>query len=576
MEHLPLNTRLFHHVFAVMGTIFFTLICILLFNHNYVQLSLNQTVLFLVLFWLGNLSFTGLFFIPISEKFKNKYLVLFHMLWGQLGLMALGFFSETMIEISMMLSLATFVFVVFGTSSFTLFPAVIFVVLGFGVILFANLSGRARQDVQLLFWTYSITAFFIASINSYVGNLHLYLSKQNHLIREKTKALEKAQADLVQAKDEAEQSSKSKTRFLAAASHDLRQPLHALELYIGALPLQTTDEKRKHIFCQMEKSAHELRELLNSLFDISRFDAAVAEVNIGGVRINDIVDDLALEFHDLSRQENRPLSVRTSDAIVDTDPILMHQIIRGLVMNALKHAKKGRVLLGFRKRGEFIRCEVWDSGVGIDFEDQPRVFEEFYQAKNSNRNRDQGLGLGLALINRMCLALGHEFGMRSEPEKGTVFWVNIKKSQDTQTLKTAGELQKFAPSPLNTTILCIDDETAILDSLSALLEGWGYKVVTASNAEQALYKIDQTGLRPELIICDYRLDNEENGFDVIQKINVSMNQTIPALMVTGDLDPQIEEQAKSFSYKVLKKPLNPSKLRLYVLNSIKRAEFEQN
>lgn len=568
MEQL-LERRLFHHVFAFIGTLCFSLICVLMYRYGYLDLDGYQTCLFIGIFWLGNIIFTALFFIPLNEKMKNESLVLYHILWGQLAMLVLGYFSSSMIEVSMMLSLATFVFVAFGLSSFTLFPAVMLVVTIFGLILFQQSSGRDRSEEQLIFWTYTSSALFVAAINAYVGNFHLFLTQQNQEISDKTAQLKKAHFELTSAKEEAEASSKSKTRFLAAASHDLRQPLHALELYIGALPIQHSDEKRQHIFCQMQKTAHELHELLNSLFDISRFDSAMAEVNITSICLRDILNDLDMEFRDLSEAENRPLTIRMSDSRVDTDPILLHQIIRGLVTNALKHAKKGRVLVGFRERGDELRCEVWDSGVGIDYAEQPRIFEEFYQVKNHSRNREQGLGLGLALINRMCEALDHRFGMRSVPGRGSVFWLTIKKSQESKVLSVKTDAVDVAPFS-GATVLCVDDEPAILDSLYCLLTGWGYQVLNAVSCEDAIEKVAQSSQPPNLIICDYRLESEINGIDAISRIFAHFDMRIPALLLTGDLDPDLDAEASKQGYKLLKKPLSPSRLRLYILNSLKK------
>lgn len=409
----PVNQRLFHHVFAIIGTLFFCMVTLMLHKEGHLELSYNSTILLLVIFFVVNLLFTTLFFIPISEAIKREYIVLLHMLWGQLSLLVLGYYSADFIEVSMMLSLATFVFVSFGVTSYKLFVSVILVTLSYGWIITDKLSVNSADTNLTLFLAYMMSAIFIAFINAYAGDLQLFLTGQNNLIRKRTEQLEESRQQLMEAKENAEAISQSKTRFLAAASHDLRQPLHALVLYIGALQLEKNPQLRARLLSQMEKASHELNALLNSLFDISRFDNDVVEVTLQPLALKEIIEDLALEFTDLSQRLDRPLQIRSCKASVETDLLLLHRIIRGLVSNALKHSQKGRVLLGFRYKKNSVRCEVWDSGVGISEDDQTKIFEEFYQVENSNRNRAHGLGLGLALIKRMCDALDYPFGMRS-------------------------------------------------------------------------------------------------------------------------------------------------------------------
>ena len=465
----------------------------------------------------------------------------------------------------MMMSIATFAFVVFGIASTKLLWLFLITATGFGGLLYTIAPHRSHEELTLILIAYLVCAVFITVINAYVGNLQAFLSKQNRLIKLKSDELELTQTALMRAKEDAEESSRSKTRFLAAASHDLRQPLHALELYIGVLAEQP-GKAPEHVLTRMKKSAYELRELLNSLFDISRFDAQVADVNVRRVRLDQIVEDLEVEFKDLSEKMGRPLTVRPSHAIVRTDPILMHRIIRGLVNNALTHAQKGRVLLGFRSKGDRIRCEVWDSGIGIAPENQSKIFEEFYQVKNAHRDRAHGLGLGLALIQRMCHALNHKFGMRSVPGRGSVFWVEMTR---------ADIADEYEHEPLNmpqaslaqnnqATLLCIDDETAILDGLQLLLAQWGYRVVIADNVTNALLVLQKGAITPDLILCDYRLAENTNGIDAIRQINVHLQQNIPGLLITGDLDQNIEHQAKHAGLRLLRKPLNPAKLKLYL------------
>lgn len=395
------------------------------------------------------------------------------------------------------------------------------------------------------------------------------LKEQNIVIQKRTSELELAQAELTRAKEHAEAITDSKTRFLAAASHDLRQPLHALELYIGALATQNSESMRQHIYSQMGKSARELSDLLTSLFDISRFDSNAVAVNISAIHVNEIIEGLESEFSELSEKNRIPLRVRKSNAVVESDPILMHRIVRGLVSNALCHSKKGRVLVGFRSCGESIRCEVWDSGQGISEFEQGNIYEEFYQIENLQRDRQQGLGLGLALIKRMCLALDHPMGLCSVLGRGSVFWFEMKKATSSMVLPLPHN-DRTELSPLQgLTVLCVDDESAITEGLDLLLKGWGCVTILADSQTAVIERLKFENVVPDILICDYRLRGDINGVEVIESLMRDLKKKIPAILVTGDLDPNISKLSNENGIKLLQKPLSPAKLQLYILNMIK-------
>ena len=557
----PVNQRLFHHVFAIIGTLFFCMVALMLYKEGHLELSYDRTIILLVLFFVVNMLFTTLFFIPISERVKREYIVLLHMLWGQVSLLVLGFYSAEHIEVSMMLSLATFVFVSFGVTSYKLFISVILVTLNYGWIITYKLSANSADTNLILFLAYMMSAIFISFINAYAGDLQLFLSGQNTLIRKRTEQLEESRQELLAAKETAEAISQSKTRFLAAASHDLRQPLHALELYIGALQLEKNADERTRFLSQMEKASHELNALLNSLFDISRFDNDVVDISMQPLRLQDIIDDLSLEFIDLAQRLDRPLKIRSCHACVKADLLLLHRIIRGLVSNALKHSQKGRVLLGFRRKKDRVRCEVWDSGVGIEQEDQGKIFEEFYQVENSNRNRAHGLGLGLALIKRMCTAMDYPFGLRSWPGKGSVFWFEMPCAQEVRAHETMHEPSHPESILQDKTVICIDDEPVILDGMRDLLENWGCYAICATSGERALKRIQMSNAQTDLILCDYRLSHTENGIQVLADLRQHLKHPVPAILITGDIDPSLAEQAQQYGIELLEKPISARSLK---------------
>lgn len=561
--------RLFHHLLAIIGTAFITVVALWLFDTGHMRLAFDTLILLLVIFWIGNLGFSAFFFVRISHHFNSEELVLPHMMWGQLGLLVLTWYAPSMHQITMMLSLTTFVFVSFGFSSLRLLLSVILVVLGHVWIALEQHAGHDLTDLALILVSYTMSAIFIALITSYFANLKVFMGNQNSLIQKRTHELEAAQRELTQAKERAEAAANSRTRFLAAASHDLRQPLYALELYIAALPDQDSEHVRQHIFTQMQRSAQELSALMNSLFDISRLDARMVPIQPKPVRLDEIVEGLEWEFRELSEALHRPLNVRTSAATVISDPILLRRVLRALVANALKHSKKGRVLVGFRTRGQRIRCEVWDSGQGIPASEQERIFEEFYQIGNSHRDRQHGLGLGLALVKRICAALNHELGMRSTVGRGSVFWFDMNKSTALAAPAPNRHENSSADPLFGCTVLCIDDEPYILEGTALLLQQWGGRAITASTPTEAIDKLEQEDVTPDLLLCDFRLANQVSGIVAMQQIIARLPHPIPGILITGDIDPTIAELSRDAGFRVLQKPISPAKLKLNIINTLK-------
>ena len=567
----PPDQRLFHHTFASLGVAFFCLIATLLYQAGVLALSWQVLLSLLLVFTVVNVCFTLTFFWPLGDRVKRDYLVLLHMLWGQGSLLVLAYFSPQAIEVAMMLSLATFGLVAFSMASVKLGLSVVFVIAGFGWIFQQHFMGPSWHVHVIAWLAYSVSAVFIAFINAYSGNLQMFLERQNSVIRERTAQLEQSQQALVEAKNAAEHLAQSKTRFLAAASHDLRQPLHALSLYVGAMPNQKTDADRQHVMQQMQKSSHELNQLLDALFDISRFDTEMATVNLQAVGVADIVSGLQSEFQELAEREGRALTLRARRVWVESDPILLQRIIRSLVSNALRHAGKGRVLLGFRVREDWVRCEVWDSGAGIRYEDQHKIFEEFYQVHNHSRNRSRGLGLGLALVKRICLSVGHELGMRSEPGRGSVFWFDMPRlvaPAGASRGVTMSASESKAGSLDGVTLVCVEDEMAILGAMQSLFHEWGAFALCASSGERIIKKLRLSRASPQVIICDYRLAGGMDGLTLITQIRRELQQAVPAILLTGDINVESDSALHTEGISVVKKPLCGEALHRHICDAL--------
>jgi two-component system, sensor histidine kinase len=363
--------------------------------------------------------------------------------------------------------------------------------------------------------------------------------------------------DLHVQKDLAEQANVAKSRFLASASHDLRQPVHALSMFIGALKEYAFNEPARRLLGHIESSIAALDELFTSLLDISRLDAGVISVNPISFPIQPMLErvcrDLALE----AKAKGLTLKVVASSAWVESDPVLLERILRNLVSNGIRYTEKGRVLVGCR-RGARIRVQVWDTGPGIAPTLREKVFEEFFQIGNLGRDRSQGLGLGLAIVRRLTQLLDHPLRLETAEGRGTMFEVQLLPSVPTQiTLPIAVPV----PSPPQGTVLVIDDESAICEAMRSLLESWGYGVITAGSGSEILQRIATVTSAPGLIVSDYRLQNGEDGISLIRRLQSEFNEEIPALLITGDTAPDRLAEARASGLLLLHKPVTADRLK---------------
>lgn len=367
-------------------------------------------------------------------------------------------------------------------------------------------------------------------------------------------------------KARAEQANQSKTQFLASASHDLRQPVHSLALFADALNPEITTERGRTLMSNLTRSVESIDELLSSLLDISKLDAGVVRVNADDIALRPILQKIQNEFYNTA--ENRGLKLRVHDTgfAVHSDPVLLTNIIRNLVSNALRYTRSGGIVVGCRPvrdgGGGQISIEVWDSGIGIPASEQEKIFAEFYQLNNPERDRGKGLGLGLAICQRLCALLKHELELQSRPGRGSVFKVRVPRSR----AKPAGtETTAVRQSPAELKeplVLVVDDEREILNAMQAVLQAWGCRILIGGSREEALAVLEENpGRRPDLIICDYRLRGDEKGSDVITAVHARLNHRIPAIIMTGDTAPERIREAEASGHALLHKPVKPPQLR---------------
>ncbi|HEX5057108.1 MAG TPA: hybrid sensor histidine kinase/response regulator [Gammaproteobacteria bacterium] len=358
-------------------------------------------------------------------------------------------------------------------------------------------------------------------------------------------------------KTQAEQANRAKTQFLASASHDLRQPVHALALFASALKYEVTSDKGQDIMEHLEKSIESIDELLSSLLDISKLDAGVVKVNAADIRLQSIFNQMRSEFQAQAERLNLEFRVRDTSLAVHSDPVLLTNVIRNLVSNALRYTRHGGVLLACRQRGPGVSIEIWDTGIGIPENEQQRIFNEFYQLNNPERDRSKGLGLGLAICQRLCALLKHALTLDSRVGKGSLFRIRAPLARSRP--RSGAESRSADELLLNRkTILVIDDEKEILNAMSAILQAWKCRVLTASSAVEAVQVTRTAANPPDLIVCDYRLRNEEIGADAIHAVQKILKQPVPAIIMTGDTAPERIREAQASGYALLHKPVKPA------------------
>lgn len=358
----------------------------------------------------------------------------------------------------------------------------------------------------------------------------------------------------------AEQANRDKSRFLAAASHDLRQPLHAVNLFAEGLERKLTTEAQAHDLEHMREGLNSLDELFNALLDISRMDAGSITVNQTDFLIGPLIQKLVQQFVPEAENKGLKLTVQGCGQAVHSDPVLLERLMRNLLGNAIRYTEQGGVCIVCQQESKHRLCiRISDTGPGIPKQHHEDVFAEFFQLGNPERDRGKGLGLGLAIVRRLSQLLDVPIEMRSEPGKGTEFEIRAPIGKSVAAVN-AVETQPVTDRLKHLRILVVDNETEILDAMRALLEGWQCRFTGAESTRKALQLVEG-GLQPDLIVSDYRMPGEMNGCELIQSLRNSLGM-VPALLISGDTGTDILRHAKQAGLILLAKPVKPAQLRL--------------
>lgn len=373
---------------------------------------------------------------------------------------------------------------------------------------------------------------------------------------------------LQEARKLAESESRAKTRFLATASHDLRQPIQAIQLLSDLLVNTELPQESAEIAFRVKEAVEGLGEMLTALLDISKLDAGLIKPEISEFRLNDLVLQLVSEHLPLAKQRGIELRSVYSSVFLRSDQHLLTRILRNLLSNAIKYTQSGSILIGVRRSGDHMRIQVIDTGIGIREDELERIFDEFHQLGNTARDRREGLGLGLAIVSRLVRLLGHTVEVASRSGRGSCFSILVPLASAIEDRdEWLPEPASHIPLPhVGAEILVVEDEIDIREGLELNLKHWGYNVSVAADYEQAMHTASGDG-RPVLVIADYRL-GVRTGIDVIKALREQYQSEIPALLLTGDTTDERANEAIRHGVHLLCKPITANQLRHAVVDCL--------
>ncbi|WP_434647455.1 ATP-binding response regulator [Pseudomonas sp. D1-2] len=386
------------------------------------------------------------------------------------------------------------------------------------------------------------------------------LLEANHNLQQQIAQRELVEQQLRDARDAAQAANRSKDKYLAAASHDLLQPLNAARLLIATLRERQLPAP-EHVLVERTHQALEgAEDLLTDLLDISRLDQAAVRPDLAPYRVDELLAPLVSEFQSVAGAAGLELRVRFADDAVLTDLRLITRILRNLLSNACRYTDRGGILLAARRRGGRLRLEVWDTGRGIAADCLESIFLEFNQLDVGRAADRKGVGLGLAIVERIAHILGYRVQVRSRPGRGSVFSIDVPLSAERPLPMSQVPVQPVAGNPLpGRRLLVIDNEVSILQSMAALLEQWGCEVLTATDQAAALDVL--RGRAPELILADFHLDHGVVGCEVVRHLREHFQRAIPAVIITADRSDQCRRALRKLNAPLLNKPVKPGKLR---------------
>ena len=389
------------------------------------------------------------------------------------------------------------------------------------------------------------------------------LTQLNGQLVSEIEVRKQVEVHLRDAKREAEDANLSKTKFLAAVSHDLLQPLNAARLFTGSLAEQSDVLQSLQLVKNISNSLDDVENLLGTLVDISKLDAGVIKADVSVFAAQHLLDNLAVEYQQVAKSVGLQLDFVCSSVLIKTDIHLLARILRNFLSNAIRYTESGRVLLGCRRRGDCVSIEVWDTGIGIAEDKQEEIFQEFKRGDGQRLKQDRGLGLGLAIVDKITRILGHPIRVSSQLGKGSMFAVSVP-------LAGVHELQRPAVVDVpsyhqdhleGVRVWVIDNDPAICLAMRTLLESWGCWVTTALSEEDLGEQVGNFEMPVDLLIVDYHLDHDVNGVDVVVNIHQQRPTPIPTLMITANYSNELKQQMRALGHTLMHKPVKPMHLK---------------
>jgi len=389
--------------------------------------------------------------------------------------------------------------------------------------------------------------------------------------------------EIAVALDAAEQANRAKSKFLATASHDLRQPLQAMRLFTEALQDVAKEPESHRLAGQIGKSVNALVDMFDDLLDVSRLDAGIIQPRWQHFELFDLFDRLYVDFEPLAKSKGLAFEVPycnekgmngpQCDAIVYSDPFLLERMMRNFVSNAIRYTDKGVVEVKCRCLTEAVEISVHDSGIGIRPEVLPHIFEEYYQVDNPHRDRRKGLGLGLAIVRRVEELLGYRVEVESTPGQGSVFRFSLKKG-DASVLARPYVITQTRQDVSNKVIAFVEDDADIRDFTVEIMQEWGCRVFAGESGAAVLRQLDAAALRPDLLVCDFRLPDNQTALDVMRQMREYWGD-LPVLIVTGDTGAEPLQAIQKSGATLLHKPIAPTRLRSMMFLAMQWADKPQ-
>jgi two-component system, sensor histidine kinase len=479
----------------------------------------------------------------------------FGLTWGSISFLALD--NASSIQIAVLTScltgitaggmafMASLLPVYAGFSIFVIMPFVI------KMLLRDDPTYQALGAAALLF-TIALIIQGIKSSQAYRRMIELRFENVDLVerLRLESNSAENARAEAVQA-------NAAKSKFLAAASHDLRQPIHAQGLFLEVLSRGDLSVAQKDVLTKALAANTASTEMLNVLLDFSRIEAGVVQAHIRPMALQPLLRKLETEFAPQAEAKGLVYRSRDTAALVESDPVLLELALRNLVSNAIRYTERGGVLVGCRSRGAAVSVQVWDTGIGIAPEHQKDVFQEFHQLGNPERDSRKGLGLGLAIVKGLVATLGHQLQLKSKLARGSMLSVHLARSAATH-VAADDELAPLVLNLLNLRVLIIEDDAAVRAGMQELLQNWGAVCDAAESIDEALLTVSVH--RPDFVISDYRLREQRTGAQAIAAVRAAMGYAVPSLLVTGDTAPERLRDAQATGVTLLHKPVIPADL----------------